>query len=151
LFNSLRESLLALAGISFAAAGGLLALSAAWLDFPISAAIGFVSLLGVSVMEGILMITYYNGVHREGGCSSVECMFHVARQRMRPMLMTALPARIGLLPAALSTGIGSQVQRLLATVVVGGILIGPVMLLLVVPALRLTVLGQGRSGGAAQA
>ena len=69
-------------------------------------------------------------------------MFEAATQRMRPMLMTALSAASGLFPAALSTGIGSQVQRPLAAVVVGGMLIGPVMLLIVVPALRLLVLGK---------
>jgi cobalt-zinc-cadmium resistance protein CzcA len=68
-------------------------------------------------------------------------MFHAAEQRMRPMLMTALSACIGLLPAAMSTGIGSQVQRPLATVVVGGMLLGPIMLLVVVPALRMMFLG----------
>jgi cobalt-zinc-cadmium resistance protein CzcA len=72
-------------------------------------------------------------------------MFHAATQRMRPMLMTALSACIGLFPAALSTGIGSQVQRPLAIVVVGGMLIGPVMLLVVVPALQTLFLGSGNS------
>jgi len=71
-------------------------------------------------------------------------MFHAASQRMRPMLMTALSACIGLLPAAISTGIGSQVQRPLATVVVGGMLIGPVILLVVVPALQTLFLGRER-------
>jgi cobalt-zinc-cadmium resistance protein CzcA len=89
-------------------------------------------------MDGILMMTYYNQVRRTStGLNSTEAMFHAAEQRMRPMLMTALSACIGLLPAAVSTGIGSQVQRPLAAVVVGGMLIGPVMLLLIVPPLRL--------------
>jgi cobalt-zinc-cadmium resistance protein CzcA len=140
LFNSLRDSLLALTGIPFAVAGGILALWFTGLDFSISAAIGFISLFGVSVMDGILMITYYNQVRR-GGMHVLEAMYHAAEQRMRPMLMTALSACIGLFPAAISTGIGSQVQRPLATVVVGGMLIGPVMLLLVVPALRMMFLG----------
>jgi heavy metal efflux system protein len=95
---------------------------------------------GVSVMDGILMITYYNQV-RNAGMHIDEAMFHAATQRMRPMLMTAMSACIGLLPAAMSTGIGSQVQRPLATVVVGGMLIGLVMLLIVVPALRMMFLG----------
>jgi cobalt-zinc-cadmium resistance protein CzcA len=73
----------------------------------------------------------------------VEGMFHAASQRMRPMLMTALSACLGLLPAAISTGIGSQVQRPLATVVVGGLLIGPLMLLVVVPPLCTVFLGRG--------
>jgi cobalt-zinc-cadmium resistance protein CzcA len=124
LFNSLRDSLLALAGIPFAIAGGIVALYFTGLDFSISAAIGFVSLFGVSVMDGILMITYYNQV-RSAGMHIDDAMFHAATQRMRPMLMTAMSACIGLLPAAMSTGIGSQVQRPLATVVVGGMLIGP--------------------------
>jgi len=139
LFNSMRDSLLALAGIPFAVGGGVLALYVSGLDFSISAAIGFVSLFGVSVMDGILMITYYNQV-REAGVATTEAMYHAATQRMRPMLMTALSACIGLLPAAISTGIGSQVQRPLATVVVGGMLIGPIMLLVVVPALRMMLL-----------
>ncbi|SPF50907.1 putative cation efflux system protein [Syntrophobacter sp. SbD1] len=138
LFNSMLDSLLVLAGIPFAIAGGVLSLFISGLDFSISAAIGFVSLFGVSVMNNILMITYYNQVRRtRNGLSRTEAMFHAAQQRMRPMLMTALSACIGLLPAALSTGIGSQVQRPLAAVVVGGMLIGPVMLLLIVPPLRL--------------
>ena len=140
LFNSMRDSLLALAGIPFAIAGGIVALYFTGLDFSISAAIGFVSLFGVSVMDGILMITYYNQVRAEG-MHIDEAMFHAATQRMRPMLMTAMSACIGLFPAAMSTGIGSQVQRPLATVVVGGMLIGPIMLLVVVPALRMMFLG----------
>jgi cobalt-zinc-cadmium resistance protein CzcA len=143
LFNSLRDSLLALAGIPFAVGGGVLALYFTGLDFSVSAAIGFVSLFGVSVMDGILMITYYNQA-RQDTTDAVEAMFQAATHRMRPMLMTAWSACIGLLPAAVSTGIGSQVQRPLATVVVGGLLIGPIMLLVVVPALRMMFLDRER-------
>ena len=151
LFNSLRDSLLALAGIPFAVAGGIIALYVTGLDFSISAAIGFVSLFGVSVMDGILMITYYNQA-RQGVADSVEAMFQASTQRMRPMLMTAMSACIGLFPAALSEGIGAQVQRPLATVVVGGMLIGPIMLLVVVPALRVMLLGrEGEASGAGDA
>ena len=141
LFNSFTDSLFALAGIPFAAGGGVIALWIAGLPFSISAAIGFVSLLGVSVMHGILMFTYYNTM-RLDGMRSAEAMFLAAERRMRPMLMTALSACIGLFPAALSHGIGSQVQRPLATVVVGGMLIGPLMLLVIVPALRLMLVGK---------
>jgi heavy metal efflux system protein len=147
LFNSLRDSLMALAGIPFAIGGGVLALYISGLDFSISAAIGFVSLFGVSVMNGILVITYFNET-RATGMGTIEAMFHAAEQRMRPMLMTALSACIGLLPAALSSGIGSQVQRPLATVVVGGMLIGPLILLVVVPALQILVLGPQREPAA---
>ena len=140
LFNSLRYSLLALAGIPFAVGGGGLALYVTGQPLSVSAAIGFVSLLGVSVMDGILMFTYFNHI-RLLGVPAREAMFQAAEQRMRPMLMTALSACIGLFPAALSTGIGSQVQRPLATAVVGGMLLGPIMLLVVVPALRLLLMG----------
>ena len=142
-FNSLRDSLLALAGIPFAVAGGVFALYISGLSFSISAAIGFVSLFGVSVMDGILMITYYNHELLLLGGTHIDAMYRAASTRMRPLLMTALSACIGLFPAAISTGIGSQVQRPLATVIVGGMLVGPGMLLLVVPALRLIVLGGG--------
>jgi heavy metal efflux system protein len=135
LFNSLSDSLLALAGIPFAVGGGLIALFLAGLDFSISAAIGFISLFGVAVMDGILNITYFREL-RASGMSIADAVFSGAEQRMRPMLMTALSAGVGLFPAALSHGIGSQVQRPLATVVVGGMFIGPLLLLIVAPALR---------------
>ncbi|HTV34305.1 MAG TPA: efflux RND transporter permease subunit [Methylocella sp.] len=142
LFNSLRDSLLVLTGIPFACAGGIIALYVSGLTFSVSAAIGFVSLFGVSVMNGILLITYFHQVRRMTGSSPLEAMFNAAEQRMRPLLMTALSACIGLLPAALSHGIGSQVQRPLATVVVGGMLIGPIVLLVVTPALQMLFLGK---------
>ena len=140
LFNSVRDSLLVLAGIPFAVAGGILALWVSGLDFSISAAIGFVSLFGVSVMNGILMVSYFNTL-RSRGIDPLSAMYEAGEKRMRPMLMTGLSACLGLLPAAFSTGIGSQVQRPLATVVVGGLLLGPIMLLIVVPALQLLVIG----------
>jgi len=143
LFNSLLECLLTLAGIPFAIAGGVFALYVSDLNFSISAAIGFVSLFGVSVMNGILLITYYNQARLRGG-TPTDAMFHAASTRMRPLLMTSLSACIGLLPAAISTGIGSQVQRPLATVIVGGMLFGPVMLLVVVPALKMVFLGRAK-------
>ncbi|MFY9642247.1 MAG: CusA/CzcA family heavy metal efflux RND transporter [Rhodomicrobium sp.] len=149
LFNSIRESLLVLTGIPFAVAGGIIALSLSGESFGISAAIGFVSLSGVSVMNGILIMTYFNE-SKHLSDSVGEAMFNAATQRMRPMLMTALSACLGLLPAAVSTGIGSQVQRPLAIVVVGGMLVGPIMLLIVVPALQTLFLG-GAGGGDAQA
>lgn len=138
LFNSFRDSLLTLAAIPFSIAGGIVALYVSGLELSISAAIGFISLFGVSVMNGILIITYFNQLVLDGK-TALEAMHDAAEQRMRPMLMTALSACIGLLPAAISTGIGSQVQRPLATVVVGGMLLGPIMLLVVAPALQVMV------------
>ena len=147
LFNSPRDSLMALAGIPFAIGGGIIALYIAGLPFSISAAIGFISLFGVSAMNGILVITYFNQLMTEGN-TPLEAMKHAAEQRMRPMLMTALSACIGLAPAAFSHGIGSQVQRPLATVVVGGMAIGSILLLVVVPALMTLLVRHKPQGGA---
>lgn len=147
LFNNMRDSLLVLAGIPSAIVGGILALYFTGQNFSISAAIGFVSLFGVSVMDGILMMTFFNQ-ERARGLEPEDAMYQAASTRMRPLLMTALSACIGLLPAAISTGIGSQVQRPLATVIVGGMLVGPVMLLVAVPALRMMVISRQKSPAA---
>jgi len=141
LFNSLKECLVALVGIPFVIAGGVLALYLSGIDFSISAAIGFVSLFGVSIMIGILMINHYNQARLRGEAPQ-DAMFHAASALMRPLLMMSLSAGIGLLPAAISKGIGSEVQRPLATVVVGGMLLGSVMLLIVVPTLKMVLLGK---------
>jgi heavy metal efflux system protein len=141
LFNSIAKCALTLAGIPFAVAGGVFALYLTGQYFSISAAIGFVSLFGVSVMNGILLITYYDQGRRRGG-TPIQAMFHAASTRMRPLLMTSFSACIGLFPAAISQGVGSQVQRPLATVIVGGMFLGPILLLLVVPALQVMFLGR---------
>jgi cobalt-zinc-cadmium resistance protein CzcA len=143
LFNSIRDTFLSLLGLPFAISGGILALYVTGLDFSVSAAIGFISLMGVSVMSGILII---NGYYRvaAAGQPPAEAMFRAVQQQMRPILMMTLSACIGLFPAAISTGIGSQVQRPLATVIVGGMLIGPIMLLVVVPALQTYLLSWQR-------
>ena len=141
LFNSLRESLLALMGIPFTIAGGVLGLYFSGQYFSISAAIGFISLFGVSVMIGILLVTYYNRARTQGGTPN-DAMRNAASTLMRPLLMMSLSAAIGLFPAAISHGIGSEVQRPLAIVVVGGMTLGSVVLLTVVPALMLFFLGK---------
>src|SRR5581483_4443161 len=125
--------------------GGILGLYAFGLNFSISAAIGFISLFGVSVMSGILIIHGYYRVAARN-VTPADAMFMAVDQQMRPILMMTLSACIGLLPAALSTGIGSQVQRPLATVIVGGMLIGPILLLIVVPALQSYFLGREPQG-----
>lgn len=147
LFNSIRECLLSLTGIPFTVAGGVFALYVAGINFSISAAIGFISLFGVSVMIGILLTTYYNQA-RLRGLAPADAMFSAASILMRPLLMMSLSAGIGLFPAAVSRGIGSEVQRPLATVVVGGMLFGSLMLLLVVPTLKMIFLGQGNGATA---
>jgi len=142
LFNSIRESLLSLTGIPFAVAGGVLGLYITGRDFSISAAIGFISLFGVSVMIGILLLNRFRRARRRH-LPPREAMFEAASGLMRPLLMMSLAAGIGLLPAAVSTGIGSEVQRPLATVVVGGMLFGTFLLLLVVPVLTMVLFGRG--------
>lgn len=139
LFNNLRDSVMALWDIPFAACGGILALYFSGLNFSVSAAVGFISLFGVSVMNGILVLTYYNQLRSEG-LEREPAMIQAAETRMRPLLMTSMSACVGLLPAALSHGIGSQVQRPLATVIVGGMLLGPILILLMVPILRIVLM-----------
>jgi cobalt-zinc-cadmium resistance protein CzcA len=134
LFNSVRDSLLALSGIPFAVAGGILGLTFAGLNFSISAAIGFISLFGVSAMDGILLISYVRR-NREAGMGVDEAIVTAGETRMRQIFMTGLSACIGLVPAALSTGIGSQVQQPLACVIVGGMLLSPICSLTVIPTL----------------
>jgi cobalt-zinc-cadmium resistance protein CzcA len=140
LFNSIRECLLSLTGIPFTAAGGVLALYFTGINFSISAAIGFISLFGVSVMIGILLLTNFIRA-RQHGATPIDAMFSAASGLMRPLLMMSLSAGIGLFPAAISHGIGSEVQRPLATVVVGGMLFGSIMMSLAVPALKIIFLG----------
>jgi heavy metal efflux system protein len=132
LFASVHDSLLALAGIPFAVAGGVLGLYVANLNFSISAAIGFISLFGVSAMDGILLVSYIRR-NMDEGIGSDEAIISAADTRMRQILMTGLSACIGLVPAAISAGIGSQVQQPLACVVVGGMLLSPICSLLVIP------------------
>jgi cobalt-zinc-cadmium resistance protein CzcA len=134
LFNSIRDSLLALSGIPFAVAGGILGLYAARLNFSISAAIGFISLFGVSSMDGILLMTYIRKNMAEG-LGREEAIIRAGETRMRQIFMTGLSACIGLLPAAISSGIGAQVQQPLACVVVGGMLLSPICSLLAIPTL----------------
>jgi heavy metal efflux system protein len=132
LFNSVRDSLLALAGIPFAACGGILGLYVFGLNFSVSAAVGFISLFGVSAMDGILLVSYIRR-RLDEGFGKDEAIIGSAQARMRQIFMTGLSACIGLVPAAISTGIGSQVQQPLACVIVGGMLLSPICSLLVIP------------------
>jgi heavy metal efflux system protein len=134
LFNSVRASLLALSGIPFAVGGGIIGLYVADLHLSVSAAVGFISLFGVSAMDGILLVSYIRH-NIEEGLGSEESIIKAGETRMRQVFMTALSACIGLVPAALSTGIGSQVQKPLAVVIVTGMLLSPICSLLVIPTL----------------
>src|SRR5215475_4839961 len=134
LFTSARVSLLALSGIPFAVAGGILGLTVAGLNFSISAAIGFISLFGVSSMDGILLMSYIRK-NLHSGIGTEESIITAAQTRMRQIFMTGFSASIGLVPAAFSTSIGAQVQQPLACVIVGGMLLSPICSLLVIPML----------------
>ena len=125
-------ALLALSGIPFAVSGGILGLYVADLNFSISAAIGFISLFGVSSMDGILLVSYIRK-NMEEGLPRDEAIIAAGETRMRQIFMTGLSACIGLVPAAFSNGIGSQVQQPLACVIVGGMLLSPICSLLVIP------------------
>jgi cobalt-zinc-cadmium resistance protein CzcA len=134
MFGNIKDGLLVFSGIPFALTGGLVAL---WLrDIPmsISAAVGFIALSGVAVLNGLVMIAFIRGL-REGGMSLDKAIFEGALTRLRPVLMTALVASFGFVPMALATGTGAEVQRPLATVVIGGILSSTALTLLVLPIL----------------
>ncbi|RZI54796.1 MAG: CusA/CzcA family heavy metal efflux RND transporter [Pseudomonas sp.] len=134
MFNNLKDGLLVFTGIPFALTGGVLAL---WLrDIPlsISAGVGFIALSGVAVLNGLVMIAFIRNL-REEGRSLGDAINEGALTRLRPVLMTALVASLGFIPMALATGTGAEVQRPLATVVIGGILSSTALTLLVLPAL----------------
>jgi cobalt-zinc-cadmium resistance protein CzcA len=116
--------------------GGIFALWVTRTPFSVSAAIGFVALFGIAAMDGILVLSYYH-LSLDSGLDRLAAMLQTCRTQLRPVMMTCIVACVGLLPAAFSTGIGSQVQRPLALVVVGGMLLAPVLILLVLPVLVL--------------
>ncbi len=133
-FGLLSDVLLAASVIPMALVGGIFALFLTGTPFSVSAAIGFVALFGIAAMDGILVISYYN-LSLEYGADRRTAIRATCRTQFRPVMMTCMVACVGLIPAALSTGIGSQVQRPLAQVVVGGMLFAPVLILLMLPVL----------------
>ncbi|GJD94072.1 efflux RND transporter permease subunit [Methylobacterium iners] len=135
-FSSLADTLLALSVIPMAVAGGIFALAFTATPFSVSAAIGFIALLGIAVMDGIIVITQYNALLATG-LERTQAMLQTCYTQMRPVVMTCVVAGVGLLPAAFSDGVGSQVQKPLALVVVGGMALAPVLILLILPVLIL--------------
>ena len=133
-FGSLRDMLLAASVIPMALIGGIFALYVTGTPFSVSAAIGFVALFGIAAMDGIIMLTAYNRAI-ENGRDRTTAILRTCQIQMRPVLMTCIVACVGLMPAALSNGIGSQVQKPLALVVVGGILLAPALILVILPVL----------------
>ncbi len=133
-FGSMRDALVVFSGVPLALTGGVLALWLRGIPFSISAAVGFIALSGVAVLNGIVMVAFI-GALRESGKSLAEAIREGAIARLRPVLTTAFVAALGFVPMALNVGVGSEVQRPLATVVIGGIISSTLLTLLVLPAL----------------
>ena len=142
-FSSLTDTLLALSVIPLALTGGILALFALGISFSVSAAIGFIALFGIAVMDGIIIIAHFNSLVQHGW-ERGRAIIETAETQMRPVVMTCVVAGVGLVPAAFSTGIGSQVQKPLAVVVVGGMMLAPILILLILPVLISLLSRHGR-------
>jgi cobalt-zinc-cadmium resistance protein CzcA len=133
-FGSLTDVLLTLSVIPMALIGGVFALYLTGTPFSVSAAIGFIALFGIATMDGILVLAYFNQQIEEG-LDRASAIYRACQVQMRPVMLTCIVACVGLVPAAISTGIGSQVQKPLALVVVGGIVLAPALILFVLPVL----------------
>ena len=148
-FGSVADTVLTMSVIPMAVFGGILGLLVTGIPFSVSAAIGFIALFGISVMDGIIILSQYNALIDEG-MERGAAILRTGRLQLRPVLMTCVVAGVGLLPAALSTGIGSQVQKPLAVVVVVGMMLAPVIILLTLPALISVFSQRSRTGLAAE-
>ena len=134
MFGNVKDGLLVFTGIPFALTGGVLSLWARGIPLSISAAVGFIALSGVAVLNGLVMLSFIRNL-RDHGLSLEDAIHEGALTRLRPVLMTALVASLGFIPMAIATGTGAEVQRPLATVVIGGILSSTALTLLVLPLL----------------
>jgi cobalt-zinc-cadmium resistance protein CzcA len=132
--SSFRDAGIIFSGVPLALTGGIAALFLRDIPFSISAAVGFIALSGIAVLNGLVMVSFIRNL-QDNGKSLVDAIVKGALTRLRPVLMTALVASLGFVPMALNTGIGSEVQRPLATVVIGGIISSTLLTLLVLPAL----------------
>lgn len=133
-FNSVKQAVLIYTGIPFAIVGGVMSLALRGMPFSISAGVGFIALFGVAVLNGVVMVSYINKL-RDEGRSLDDAVHEGAETRLRPVLMTALVASLGFIPMALASSAGAEVQRPLATVVIGGIITSTVLTLLILPML----------------
>lgn len=133
-FNSVKQAMLIYTGIPFAIVGGVLALALRGMPFSISAGVGFIALFGVAVLNGVVMVSYINRL-RDEGRTLERAVNEGAETRLRPVLMTALVASLGFIPMALATSAGAEVQRPLATVVIGGVITSTLLTLLILPTL----------------
>ena len=144
-FGSVVDTVLTMSVIPMAVFGGVIGLLLTGIPFSVSAAIGFIALFGISVMDGIIILSQYNQLIDEGMDRS-RAILRTGELQLRPVLMTCVVAGVGLLPAALSSGIGSQVQKPLAVVVVAGMMLAPVVILVTLPAL-ISRFSRRRRGG----
>ncbi|HRH97825.1 MAG TPA: CusA/CzcA family heavy metal efflux RND transporter [Prosthecobacter sp.] len=134
-FGSLRQTFLVATGIPLALTGGIIALDLREMPFSITAAVGFIALSGVAVLNGLVLVNYFNELREEEGLSVREAVLKGVTTRLRAVMMTALVAALGFVPMALATGAGAEVQRPLATVVIGGIISSTLLTLLLLPVL----------------
>lgn len=133
-FQSVKQAALIFTGIPFAITGGVLSLILRQMTFSMSAGVGFIAVSGVAVLNGVVMVAFINQLRKEGRNVN-DAVTEGALTRLRPVLMTALVASLGCIPMALSTSAGAEVQRPLATVVIGGLVTSTVLTLFVLPAL----------------
>ena len=133
-FNSVKQAALIYTGIPFAIVGGIIALALRGMPFSISAGVGFIALFGVAVLNGVVMVSFINQLRSEGR-SLADAVKEGAETRLRPVLMTALVASLGFIPMAIATSAGAEVQRPLATVVIGGLITSTLLTLLILPTL----------------
>lgn len=144
-FHSIREALLVYAAIPMSAIGGVIAMLLRGMPFSISAGVGFIALFGIAVLNGIVLITTFNRLEKEGWKDLVPRVIEGTKTRLRPVLMTAMVASFGFLPMAISTGAGAEVQKPLATVVIGGLISATLLTLFILPLLYITFNGKNKS------
>jgi cobalt-zinc-cadmium resistance protein CzcA len=147
MFNNWRLAALIFFNVPFASIGGIFALWMRGLPFSISAAIGFIALFGIAVLNGVVMVSYMEE-RRAAGLDAMQAAMQAAMTRLRPVLMTATVASLGFLPMAMSTSSGAEVQRPLATVVIGGLVSATLLTLLVLPAVYPWFVGKRRESRA---
>lgn len=151
-FRSILDAIMVFSAIPFAAIGGVAALASRSMPFSISAGVGFIALFGVAVLNGIVLISSFNAIRKRGVHNTLRVVMEGTSQRLRPVMMTALVASLGFLPMATSTGDGAEVQRPLATVVIGGLVTSTLLTLVVLPLLYILVhRGRGLRTNAAAA
>jgi len=143
-FNSVKYALMVFTGVPLALTGGIVALWVRDMPFSISAAVGFIALSGVAVLNGLVMVSYINQL-RADGAGIDDAILRGSTTRLRPVLMTALVASLGFVPMALATGTGAEVQKPLAIVIIGGLVSATFLTLVVLPALYRLIEGRGSS------